>query len=273
MFDKKALESLADQILEQHSFKYKTFSDARLSISIKSQHSVNYTFDRLSLCVYSDNLDTESRNYLYRILSKRYCQYPREDQKMREEYAVLNQFMRLYKRLSSYKIEKEVRPDFVLTGKETVGVEVVRLTTHQDGVLAAISRENFGLGKTAAEIKQSAIAKHGEKATHYSYWNLGNATAIGRNNINISEEKVFYAQEIIRKFKLYEEKLREFDEFIVLCDAQRSVALLTEEDVDEVVSIAGQMDGRIDKLNICILYSDTSGQLKLKEYIKGQSKL
>ena len=84
---------------------------------------------------------------------------------------------------------------------------------------------------------------------------------------------MFYAQEIIRKFKLYEEKLREFDEFIVLCDAQRSVALLTEEDVDEVVSIAGQMDGRIDKLNICILYSDTSGQLKLKEYIKGQSKL
>lgn len=93
----------------------------------------------------------------------------------------------------------------------------------------------------------------------YSYWNLGNATAIGRNNINASEEKAFYAQEITKKFKLYEEKLREFDEFIVLCDAQRSVVLSTEEDLDEVVSIARQKEGRIDKLNVCILYLDTSG--------------
>ena len=44
------------------------------------------------------------------------------------------------------------RPDFVLGNSGEIGIEVTRLTTESESVMRRTSKENFGKGRTAADI-------------------------------------------------------------------------------------------------------------------------
>ena len=59
-----------------------------------------------------------------------------------------------------------------------IGIEVTRLTTESESVMRRISKENFGKGRTAADIRENAKKVHGGKAENYSYFDLGEAVAV-----------------------------------------------------------------------------------------------
>lgn len=95
-----------------------------------------------------------------------------DDMKVREEYAVLFDLSSHYKELRSTKILKIERPDFVLGNFGEIGIEVTRLTTESESVMRRISKENFGKGRTAADIRENAKKYMAEKlkTTHTSIW-------------------------------------------------------------------------------------------------------
>lgn len=95
-----------------------------------------------------------------------------DDIKAREEYAVLFDLSSHYRELKSMKILKTERPDFVLGDSGEIGIEVTRLTTESESVMRRISKENFGKGRTAADIRANAKKCMAEKlkTTHTSIW-------------------------------------------------------------------------------------------------------
>lgn len=149
------IELLSDEILSQHSLCFSTFEDAKATISTQK---IEYCFDRISFCVYSHNLRPEDFSLLGKALTTK-CEKKlnRENQKARLEYGALFHMMVLNGYCAGAKIVKETRPDFILENKHRkIGVEVTELTTPQDQVLYAISKQNFGKGKSIDEIKRDA---------------------------------------------------------------------------------------------------------------------
>ena len=86
------------------------------------------------------------------------------------------------------------RPDFVLGDSGKIGIEVTRLTTESESVMRRTSKENFGKGRTAADIRANAKKVHGGKAENYSYFDLGEAVAVGEPHRPFGE-----MQNILRK--------------------------------------------------------------------------
>ena len=86
------------------------------------------------------------------------------------------------------------RPDFVLGDSGKIGIEVTRLTTESESVMRRTSKENFGKGRTAADIRANAKKVHGGKAENYSYFDLGEAVAVGEPHRPFGE-----IQNILRK--------------------------------------------------------------------------
>lgn len=164
------LDLIVDRIMENISFDYASFSEAVLTIGVDDTPEIKLTFDRLSMRVYSHNLPDEDFSYVIKNLRRRYQEEcSREDLKARVEYNVLLDFLLLHQEYVEYKIAKETRPDFVLSGDRRIGIEVTEFTTEVDKVLVAIANRNFGQDKTANEIHESARLKHGSKADRYSY--------------------------------------------------------------------------------------------------------
>lgn len=155
------LKQLAKTVASLQSFNYDTFDAARESVNIDG---AEYVFDKLSLCGYAHNLSARD----YRTFGEYLCQFLEEDRssddmKAREEYAVLFDLSSHYKELRSTKILKIERPDFVLGNSDEIGIEVTRLTTESESVMRRISKENFGKGRTAADIRENAKKVHGGK--------------------------------------------------------------------------------------------------------------
>lgn len=234
--DEKLIDELASQILEQHSFHFNTFPSARSVITIPGDKPVVYDFDRLSLCVYSHSLDSDAYHILRRQLTKQYkMEHCREDQKCRVEYGVLFHFMSVCPEYLSMKITKKEQPDFQLAGVRSIGIEVTKFTTEIDSVLISISRENFGLGKSATEIKQAALKKHGQKAFQYNYYTLNKTSAVGCGVFDTKKKREAYAKQVIKKYKLYKDIMADFNEFLLLCDAQLDICVTSKKDSDDIV--------------------------------------
>jgi len=152
--------SLADLIIGLHSFDYQTIDDQKKTAKTNRLY---YCFDAPSLCYYNHNLSIKEYRELGTLLSAKY-KYDNEHEKERRERASLFYYLKNKKRpYHNYKIEKRTRPDFFLLGEDTIGVEVVRLTTDESMILASIAKDNFGLRRTAEEIKMQAHFHHGKK--------------------------------------------------------------------------------------------------------------
>jgi len=261
----KNIEEIADEILSKHSFDFSSFEDAKITITTQD---IEYCFDRLSLCVYQHNLGTENFWLLGKILTAKYEErFNREAQKARLEYGILFHMMVLNEVYSGASIFKKTQPDFVLEYKgERIGVEVTEFTTPQDKVLATISRQNFGMGKDISKIQEDAIKKHGNKAAAYAYICIDELNAIGRPLFDVEEQHRSYADEVIKKYKLYKDSFSQYDKFIVLCNGQNSMCMSSIFDSKNILLFAKEKEQSLSCFTLNILRQDDSGQCVLDSF-------
>ena len=258
------LDLIVDRIMENMSFDYASFSEAVLTITVEAAPELKLTFDRLSMRVYSHNLEDEDFSYVIKNLRRRYQEErSREELKAMAEYNVLLDFFLLHQEYNAYKIAKETRPDFVLTGDSKIGIEVTEFTTEVDSVLTAIANRNFGQGKTANEIHESARLKHGSKADQYSYRMIAGSASIGAPLNDVRANKCLYADEIIKKYIKYCGAFSEYDEFIVLCDARYSINVTELWDSEEVIEIAKEKCSSLSGFTVAVLRQNPLCQLEV----------
>jgi hypothetical protein len=248
------LDCVVDSIMSNLNFEYTNFQEAALTITVNAVPEIRLSFDRLSMRIYSHNLEDDDLSYVIRNLRRRYQEErSREELKARAEYNVLLDFSLLHQEYTAYKTAKETRPDFVLTGDSKIGIEVTEFTTEVDSVLAAIANRNFGQDKTANEIHESARLRHGSKADRYSYRMIAGSASIGAPLTDVRASKCLYADEIIKKYNKYCGVFSDYDEFIVLCDARYSISVTELWDSEEVIEMAKDKCSSLCGFTVAIL--------------------
>ena len=249
------IDTLAAEILQNHSFNFQTFAEAEHTISL-GNGTIHYTYDRLSLTVYSHSLTKDEYSYLGRKLRTDYTKlFSKEDEKQRKEYGVLQLFVSLNNNFADFSIQKEVRPDFVLSGHQRIGIEVTEFTTQTDSVMATICNQNFGKGLSAKTIENNAVKKHGQKAKNYYFHDIKGTVAIGAGLQDINHNKAIYVEEIITKYEKYKSEFSKYDEFIILCDARMTLGVTSQWDAKDVVDMAKEKC-ELQNCTLCILYFD-----------------
>ena len=134
------------------------------------------------------------------------------------------------------------RPDFVLGNSGEIGIEVTRLTTESESVMRRISKENFGKGRTAADIRENAKKVHGGKAENYSYFDLGEAVAVGESLVDLSERYKMYSERIVNKYHKY------------------------KEISEEILALAKETEPNLGGFTLCILRTDSDGKSEVDSF-------
>jgi hypothetical protein len=134
-----------------------------------------------------------------------------------------------------------------------------------------LPKKTFGQNKSAKEIKDSALKKHGQKAEIYKYYQLKNSVGILTGLSDINEKKKIYRDRIIEKYNKYEGLINKYDEFIILCNCD-SVDITTKEDTIDIFNELFAVDFK-KTCFVTIIYEGKSGnteystcELKLKKY-------
>ncbi len=256
---KDELVAIATQVISMHSFDYRTLEEAKSTI--KTEH-FSYCFDAGSLSFYSHNMSQIEFQKFSRILSSM-CHFDREHEKERVErcslFCFLKESMSPYR---NYQIEKRVRPDFCLIGNKTIGLEVVELTTPEKKILESIVNNNFGLHRSASQIREDAYAHHKRNSDNYIYYDNGGIVAVGTRSIDVGAVKQHFEAQIIKKYEKYKNEIADFDRFIILADAQKHVIELVSE--DDVLDVLDGIEGKIPKngnLSVNIIWADENNEL------------
>lgn len=260
MGERELLEQLLKKMIALHSFQYTTLDEAKKTVRVGDAECC---FDALSLCIIESNLSQEADSELKKMLGLYYTDnFSGEAQKERIERTSLFQYLITdLCHCKDYSIAKKVRPDFVLTGNgERVGIEVVELTTPGDQVLYAISKENYGRGKTVDEIKKAADKKHGAKAGDYKYWSTNGGTYISKRVFNLTARKKHYADQLCRKYQKYKEDIPSFARFIILGDTLRTgdITISQEEDAKDIFNYLRERDD-VKGVTFAVLWHENYG--------------
>ena len=204
--------------------------------------------------------------------------YERENimnEKQMHRNATLKQLAKAVASLQSFEYDtfdaaretvKIERPDFVLGDSGKIGIEVTRLTTESESVMRRISKENFGKGRTAADIRANAKKVHGGKAENYSYFDLGEAVAVGESLIDLSERYKIYSERIVNKYHKYKELFCKYKKFIVLCNAVGSFCLTSKEISEEILALAKETEPNLGGFTLCILRTDSDGKSEVDSF-------
>lgn len=230
----ESVQKLAEKIIEEQSFRYKTLAEAKKTVCIEG---MVFCFDAFSLCGYSSNLTKATLHTLNSILQD-YCEknYDKERKKQRKERDSLFRFL-----LSdncpyrNYTITKSVRPDFILEGEKRIGIEVTELTSSVDQILIRISKDYYGQGMSAEEIKEAATRNY-KCAKNYEYKEVCGSPSICTGLIDLNEKRKDYSDRLYRKYCKYRNEIEKFNDFIILADAESSsdLAVSSQEDVEAI---------------------------------------
>lgn len=261
------INELADKMIEEQSFQYKTFKEAQTSVEVGG---FKCDFDRLSLGIYSHNIPRELFSKLCKRLQNHYfTRDMRETQKAISEYAVLREFIQFAPEYSTMNISKEVRPDFILRDEThgiAIGIEVTQLTTENDAILTDIVRKNLGEGLSAEEIHRNAVNKHKDKAEKFKYHDLGDRVGIESGVFDCEENCSSYAEEIIKKCGLYKKERKDYDHFIILCDAISTFCVINQADTDDIMDVVKEKAPDACGYDVVILYADSWNKLVMSRY-------
>lgn len=194
------ISTLVKNVMELHNNRYNSFSEAKKKCSIKvDDQEKYYEFDALSLLCYQHNMIVDEYNEFGELLSKAFNIKNKDKIKERYEYAVLFQYIQLKNDDFLYNalINKEVRPDFILTNSgETIGIEVTELTSPYDKIADKIALITKNKKLSVCDVKDLAIAKYNEKAKGYNYYQWNNGVSIGSKLINIDNRKNLFVTSI-----------------------------------------------------------------------------
>jgi len=261
------ISTLAEKMLESQSFEYQSINEAKATIEHAYRNkTLCITYDKLSLFIYSHNLTQRQYWILGQHLNKWFDTHNNEAQKMRIEYGILFQYALLHPEFQQANIIKELRPDFIvkLNGKN-IGIEVTRLEKESDNIASKIISEHTKPGMKANEILAIAFRKHGSKVKEYEIIELEKDVFA----IHHIESMLISANEFVgkieKKILKYRGIARNFDEFIVLCNAQKGITITSESDaknmIDEVLVRQPDVD-----MNIAVMYIASNGALTSTEY-------
>lgn len=257
-------------MLSQQSLCFSSFEEAKATISTQA---VECRYDRISLHVYSHNLSPEEFSLLEKAIAIK-CEerlkekrLKKEDQKSRKEYGVLLHMMLLDECYERAKIIKKTQPDFVLENERgKIGVEVTEFTTQEDKVLYAISKDNFGQGKSIDAIKRDSVEKHGQKANAYRYTAEDGINIVIRPMFDTIAQQAQYADEILKKHTSYKASFSEYDRFIILCDGRYAACLSSKSDSENVLSLAKEKNADMCGFTLKILRQDDCGNYVLDSF-------
>lgn len=248
------INNIFNAIIELHSFMYTSLPEAKKTIRIDG---LEYCFDALSLCFYHHNLNDIQYRKLVSQLNHYYeSHYSNEDNKERLERARLFHYLNCDKscKYYNYTIKKELRPDFVLTGEKQIGIEVVELTTEYDKVYDKILKQARGSEKNAIQIYNIVKEKHGLKVNDYYYSTLSNTVYIGTKTKDITGNKERFARQIFNKYVKYQNDIKQFDDFIILCDAQQCIEVTSYEDIEDIISMLPNPIHSLNTLTIAFIW-------------------
>lgn len=255
---------LANMIFSQQSFDYETFEKAKAT---QKTGRLNCEFDRMTLHIYSHNLTADEYELLQNLLRAKLCGLNRENQKKISEYDALLAYLQDKTDYIGFAIQKCVQPDFCLSnGIVNIGIEITQFTTEQESVQMAIARQNFGRGKRAKEIQENARKTHGAKANKYKYFDVDGTAVIQSRLFDCSSRKDMYADEIKRKYDIYNAQFDHFNQFIVLCDGRLAPCLADKKDSDDIIKIAKEKMPSSNGFYVAILRRDSSCTLEVDEY-------
>lgn len=121
-------------------------------------------------------------------------------------------------------------------------------------------------GRTAADIRANAKKVHGGKAENYSYFDLGEAVAVGESLIDLSERYKIYSERIVNKYHKYKELFCKYKKFIVLCNAVGSFCLTSKEISEEILALAKETEPNLGGFTLCILRTDSDGKSEVDSF-------
>lgn len=255
---------LANMISSQQSFDYETFEKAKAT---QKAGRLNCEFDRMTLYIYSHNLTADEYELLKSLLRAKLSELNRENQKKISEYDALLAYLQYKTDYIGSAIQKCVQPDFCLSnGIVNVGIEITQFTTEQESVQMAIARQNFGRGKRAKEIQENARKMHGTKANEYKYFDIDGTAIIQSGLFDCSSRKYKYADEIKKKYDIYNGQFDKFNHFILLCDGRLATCLSYKKDSDDIIKIVKEKMPHNTGFNVAILRRDSNYTLEVDEY-------
>lgn len=224
---KEILEKIADEMIKNFNFNYNTLNDAKIKICV-DRAFVKY--DAMSFDIYQTNLNQQERYKLYKIINGKIKLCSEED-KERKERLILKRFIEINKQYFDWKIEKKIRPDFILKKQnQEIGIEVTTFITEHEAVSHKIISDKSISNESVEKYKEDAIKKHGKKANDYSYGLINGARTISTKTMNIDYNKQYFVNTINKKFKKYSSEVLNFDKFIVLCFSDE-IEIINEYDV------------------------------------------
>jgi len=260
------ISKLATQMITTQNFSFESFSKAVAAVKHPyRKKTLEITYDRLSLFIYSHNLTARQYHELGKKLSSWETSHNSEDQKKRIEYGILFQYALLHPEYQQAHILKSIRPDFVveLNGK-TIGIEITRLEKESDNIMSKIISIHNKPGMKANEILAIAFNKHGEKTKEYEILELEeDVFAIHHiESMLISDDE--FIDQIDRKIEKYKAMVPSYDKFILLCSAQKGITVTSESNAVNLINSVLEKNPGV--MNIAVLYLSAQNILHCTEY-------
>lgn len=236
---KEDLIALSVDLSKYFSFGYKTIADARKIIRVGIY---TYEFDSTTLYPYSYNLNSAEMRELHNLMTPFYTKMRSED---REAYKELHERRDLLLCLlcapmqyRDLEIIKRTRPDFILSGDKKIGVEVTELITEYDKKVFALPRYIEKRGLDSKEAIQEYIRQYHRSIADRVEIVPGIVKPMISSGMHcLTPNRQHFAEEIKRKYDMYKDTINEYDEFIILGNANTGagIDISSQEEVQEVI--------------------------------------
>lgn len=260
----KDLIKLTELITQSLSFNYKTISDAKKRVNAGIY---SYEFDATTLSRYNCNLNYAEERKLDKLLRPFYIEIKSKDHEAYKELCERRNLLfcllcapELYKGAT---IQKCTRPDFILTGGITIGVEITELTTEFDKRVFALAGyiEKRGLDSEEA-IKQYIQKYHKDLSDRVEVITTAEQPMISSGMHCLTPKRKHFAEEIKKKYDMYKDEIHNFDEFIILANAASGTGLeiSSKEEVQEVIDYLLSICPEIVKVTTIIAWRETRKQ-------------
>ena len=260
---KKRIGKIAEDYINSQSFGYSSFSEAKYTLSFGLFVRKFIVFDRLSLCIYEHNLSHDEYELFCKERNRLYIPRNNDYDKCRIEYGILFHYLICKPTLADYIVTKTERPDFELKkGEHSIGIEITQLTTPYEKVMDRIVSMS-GKGISVDELKTKAEARHGKKANDYNYHNINGTSVVGTKTLRPDNIREMFVQQILNKYGLYETKIEEYNDFVILCNAQQGITITEAWEADEIHDMLLQYS--FDK-SFCLAILWHASQLMCSEY-------
>ena len=261
------ISSLADKMVKGQSFDFKSFNDAKETIvDIYEDKELYIIYDRLSLLIYSHNLTPHQFRMLDMPLKTWLKSHNNEDQKLRIEYGILLQYALLFPEYQHAQITKSLQPDFIVTlGGKTIGIEVTRLEKETDSVMSKILFDIYKPGMKPNEVMDLAFKKHGYKALEYEVTEAQKDVLAIQHIDNMLITNEAFVDIIGKKITKYRDKALEFDEFLILCNAQHGITITSASNANNLLNDTFKVYSK-PNMNIAVLFLSQNNTLECVEY-------